>query len=260
MNRYLPLLIAVGIMLSLLAGCDYPQAGFFSLVGKDAAGKTVLRLPFAVEEEVDDTEMTTGYKLLLPAPPQDGTPCVVEVQVQNGTDFTRRSWNCAIAAADTRAGDVHIDLTHADERMSFIGAYRRDAFSPVVQLAAELFTSASGESNRLTFSTELPKVPGAEAVVQWDLVSIEKNAFEQAIGAPLAKAKRNPAAKVEQGFLDAALLAEVMVLQQQTALAQASAAAQPAKPLKPAAKAKPKPGGKNTQPPTLGGRSGNRPR
>ncbi len=51
-----------------------------------------------------DTEMTTGYKLLLPAPMKDGTPCVVEVQVHNGTDFTRRSWDCAISATDTLPG------------------------------------------------------------------------------------------------------------------------------------------------------------
>jgi len=261
MHRCLPMLIAIGVMLSLLAGCDYPQAGFYSLVGRDADGKTVMRLPFAVEEEVDDTEMTTGYKLLLPAPLKEGTPCVVEVQVQNGTDFTRRSWNCAIAAADTRAGDVHIDLTHADERMSFVGAYRPNAFSPVVQLAAELFPGATGDSNRITFITDLPKVTGGEAITQWELVSIEKAAFEQAIGGPLAKAKRNAAATPEKGFLEAALLAE-QVLLEQTVLAQAKAdaASPPAKPVKPGAKAKPKPAAKRAQPPTLGGRSGNRPR
>lgn len=262
MKHYSPLLITIGILLLLLAGCDYPQAGFYSLVGRDAAGKAVLRLPFAVEEEVDDTEMTTGYKLLLPAPMNAGTPCVVEVRVENGTDYTRRSWDCTIAAKDTHAGDVHIDLMHAEERMSLVGAYRADAFSPVVQLAAELLPSAAGDSNVIKFIAELPKVPGGEAIEQWELVSIEKTAFEQAIGGPLAKAKRSAATTPEKAFLDAALLAEQLLLAQQTVIAQggSGAPALPEKPAKPAAKAKPKPSGKRTQPPTLGGRGGSRPR
>ncbi len=261
MRHYLPLLLAVlALAPALLAGCDYPQAGFYSLVGRDAAGKAVLRLPFAVEELVDDTEMTTGFMLLLPAPPSGDVSQVVEVPVQNGTDFTARSWQCVLADADTNAGDVHVVLTHAAERLSFDGAYRTDAFSPISRLTAVLLPADKNLVSKLDFQTGLPHVPTADAVVSWELAAIEKKAFEQAIGGALAKAKRLGATAVDEAFLDAALLAEQVALEQTAQGADSARQDSASKAGKTAKRPKLKPGAKQNPPPNLGGRGGSRPR
>lgn len=262
MQRYLPILLAVLALAAMtLAGCDYPQAGYYSLIGRDAAGKAALRLPFAVEELVDDTEMTTGFVLLLPAPLHDGQPQVVEVPVENGTDFTVRSWICAIAGADSRAGDLHVTLIHAAERLSLSGAHRPDEFSPVSRLAAVLLPATTAKVNPVEFQSNLPRVPGGENVVTWELAEIDLKTFEQAIGGALAKAKRLKATALDEAFLAAALLAEQVSLEQTVAQADGGAAQDGAAGTgAPAKRPKLKPGAKQNPPPNLGGRGGSRPR
>jgi hypothetical protein len=248
--------IAICVLLSagLLAACDYPQAGFYNLVARDDRGAVVAQFPFAVEELTDDTAMTTGYRVLLPAAPAGGKPRAVEVPVANGTDLTRRDWLCAVADADSHAGDLHIDLAHAGERLAFVGAYRPDAFAAVSRIAAVIFSSAAAASTRVEFVGALPGVPRAKGAVQWELDTLSREAFEKALGGALAQAQREPAAAVAPAFLDAARVAESVPLE------QAELAPTQPKPAPAKAQAKPKPGGKNKQPPTLGGRSGRRPR
>lgn len=243
------------VLLAFAAGCDYPQAGAYALIGKDADGQAVARLPFYVEELVDDTEMTTGYVVLLPAPLNDGVPQVVAVPVQNGTDFTRRSWLCAMAMADTRAGDLHVELIHADEQLRFSGAYRMADFSPVSRIAAALVPGAAG-SNRIEFTTSLPQLTGKDEIVSWELVPLEQSSFEQAIGGRLEQAARLEASATDPGFLEAALLAEQVELEESAQTQASNAEVQVA----PAPKLKLKPGKKSKVPPTMGNRGAKRPR
>jgi hypothetical protein len=248
--------LGLAAALLLCAGCDYPQAGYYALIGHGADGKAVLRLPFGVEELVDDTEMTTGYMLLLPAPPENGSPCVIEAPVENGTDFTRRSWLCALAQVDTRLCDLHLELIHADEQLTFSGAYRAASFDPVSRIAAALAPGSAAGANRIEFRTNQPQFDNVEEIASWELVPLELKSFEQAIGGKLAQAKRLKATMPDQAFLDAALLAEQVPLEDHTVTGSAKPGTSPAQPKKPA---KPKPADKKKVPPTLGGRGSQRP-
>ncbi len=125
-------LIALALVLAgLLAACDYPEQGYFELVALDASLTVVGRVPLAVEELVDDTEMTYGFNVLLVG---DGE--LIEVPLVNGEDKSRRYWSVSVGQGATGLGDLVFELEHRAERLSLKGGYRSAAGEPAYEFAA----------------------------------------------------------------------------------------------------------------------------
>jgi len=198
-------LLPGGLLLAaccLLAACDYPELGYYELAGISADGATVAAFPFEVEEITDDSGITIGFKVLLP---KDGT--LVELPLVDSTDKTQRSWAFTLAGADSAAGDLDLTLSHADEQLSFAGAYLdpRVATLLAAPFGGYVLGGDGPELSHLVFNGQLPVVPVAQAssgaqastpaVVEWQVRRIEEKAFVKALGVPLAKAKRVPATK-----------------------------------------------------------------
>ena len=110
------------ILLGLLAGlcsCDYPEQGYFELVGLDADGKLCGSQLFIVEEYVDDTEMTTGFGVLLPS--LDGKS-LVSIPMTATEGFESRGWQLHTNARQIGQGDLDLEITHINERIKLEGS------------------------------------------------------------------------------------------------------------------------------------------
>jgi hypothetical protein len=195
--RYLSVLVLACAALLGLAGCDYPEAGFFELVAVDG-GKQVGSFPFMVEELTDDTDLTIGFNILLP---RNGE--LVLVPLENGTDLSRRNWLLRLADRDTGAGDVQLQFIHESEEMRFTGAYRQrgatqsESFSgkDIVDVMGKVVIPASGDA-RLAFETRLPErmLGGKANSARWELRPLSQSAFEKILGGKLDSAPRREAA------------------------------------------------------------------
>jgi hypothetical protein len=114
--------LLAGVFVSLAVSCDYPEQGFYELSAVDGYGLPVASWPLMVEELTDDTHMTVAFNLLLPVAGE-----LLELPLANGEDLTRRYWTLTLCHSDLGVGDLDLELTHADERLSFKGAYRLPA-------------------------------------------------------------------------------------------------------------------------------------
>ncbi len=197
--RALPLAgLAALLLAALLCGCDYPEQGFYELVGVNAQGDAVIAHPFMVEEIVDDTELTIGFRVLLPGP-EKGT--LAEAELSNSTDLSRRGWHLSLADSDTRAGDLDIDLDHidldtGDGRLEFSGLYRAGTKATPANIGGFAAPSSADGISRLISKLDLPKMPkGYPRVDRFELRPISQELFEQRIGAKLSAARRLSALK-----------------------------------------------------------------
>ncbi|MDQ3023150.1 MAG: hypothetical protein M3R04_02000, partial [bacterium] len=115
MKHTLILLLA----LSILAGCDYPEAGFYEITVADK-GKQIAGFPFMIEELTDDTDLTIGFNLLLPRGGE-----LVLVPLKNSMDLSRRGWDIRIGSGDSGGyGDLQLALMHSNDQLSFSGVQR----------------------------------------------------------------------------------------------------------------------------------------
>ncbi|MCC7479491.1 hypothetical protein IT575_13685 [bacterium] len=185
-------------LLMLLGGCDYPEQGFYELVGVNDRGDAVIAHPFMVEEIVDDTELTIGFRVLLPGSERGS---LAEAELTNSTDLSRRGWHLALANGDTRAGDIdididHIDLDTGDGRLEFSGLYRSSEKNAPVSIGGFAAPSSAEGISRVIARLDLPKMPkGYPRVDRYELRPISQASFEQRIGAALKDARRMSALK-----------------------------------------------------------------
>jgi len=197
------LLLAVLAACAGLSGCDYPEAGFYEIAAVDN-GKTLGSFPFMIEELTDDTDLTTGFNILLP---RDGQ--LVVVNMKNGTDFSKRSWEIRIGQGDSGVGDVQMELTHANDILSFDGARRdpdagqSDKFrgKDIMEFAGKMIPDEvdSERPATLSFDNVLPGtlLGGRANDAKWVLRNISQAQFEKLLGAKVADAPRRDAPFLE---------------------------------------------------------------
>jgi hypothetical protein len=205
-SHWLRLALAAGAMVGLVplaSACDYPETGFYALAGLDEEAQQVVAFPFMVEEITDDTQMTIGYRLLLPGKGPAHSGELIEVPVTNGKDLTRRTWEAVIAAADSGLGDLKAGLEHEEERLTFTGTCRTDPDGVAYRLRAVLFPGPLPKSSRVEFTTTVPALPDGTFPAQWVITSETQRDFEKVLGVPVAKAKRIKATAPEPSFSEA---------------------------------------------------------
>jgi hypothetical protein len=175
----------------ILGSCDYPEQGFYALVGMDGEGERVAYLPFMVDELTDDSHMTIGFTVYLPRFGE-----LVEIPLQNGADLSRRYWQFAIADDDSQAGNLDLELEHSEERLNLSGLYQAAPRAAVQQLAGFMLPIAGGNS-QLVFTSEKPEVPQALAdVLYFEIHPVERGEFEEFLGTTVEKARRVAAAEL----------------------------------------------------------------
>lgn len=118
MRAFAYTLILLGLLVGLVS-CEYPEQGYYELVGLDADGQLAGSQLFIVEEYVDDTEMTTGFGVLLPS--LDGKS-LVSVPMQATEGFESRGWLLSTNARQTGQGDLDLEITHIGERIKLSGS------------------------------------------------------------------------------------------------------------------------------------------
>lgn len=215
-----------------VSSCVYPEQGFYALVGVNGVGERVAYLPFMVDELTDDTHMTIGFTVLLPHYGQ-----LVEIPLQNGEDLSRRYWLLNIANADCNAGNLQLELDHADERLSLDGLYQATAGGDVQHVSGYMVPLTGGVS-QLVYTTEKPQLPELiKDVLYFEVKPIERADFEDFLGSTVDKTKRVPASTVP----DLAQIAK-------------DAAANADKEQEQEPEPKPEPKKPKKQPPVLGGR------
>lgn len=185
----------------LPSGCGYPEAGFYELVlyapEADASASTdgsagpavQARLPFMVEELTDDTDLTTGFVLLLPRAGQ-----LVRVPLQNRADTSRRGWSLAVAEADSGAGDLELSLEHYGEKLNLSGRYRALPGAPV-----QGFEGAMPEEGLLLLAAPVTaQLAGAPRLCAMaEVLPLKQSEFEARLGGKVKTAKRVEAARLE---------------------------------------------------------------
>jgi hypothetical protein len=232
------------VLAGLLASCDYPEQGYYELVGLDASLTVVQRVPLQVEELVDDTEMTYGFNILLA-----GEGELIEVPMVNGADKSRRYWSVAVGQGDTGLGDLVFELEHRAERLSLKGGYRSVEGEPAYAFAAFAAPEEVTGRTRLVPNGTWPPLAAAlkdNGVMYFELRTITRQEFITECGgiAPEDLPRRDAAA-VDLG--------DVLPQPEQAAQAAATqagaddAAGASTVPVEERRKA----------PPTLGGRRGN---
>jgi hypothetical protein len=182
---------------ALLAGCDYPEAGFFEIAVADQ-GKQIGSFTFMVEELTDDTDLTIGFNVLLP---RNGE--LVLVPMKNSEDLSRRGWDMRIANSDSGAGDLQLELTHANEKLSFTGTRRDPGAGQSAMFRGTDLNDFSGsvESSdddgpaKLVFDGLLPAslLNGKASTGRWEIRRISQAQFEKALGRKIADASRRDA-------------------------------------------------------------------
>jgi hypothetical protein len=195
----LPLTILLSLLAaSLLAGCDYPEAGFYEIAVVDK-GKTIGSFPFMIEELTDDTDLTIGFNIMLPRRGE-----LVIVKMENGRDFSKRSWDVRMGQGDSGYGDLQLELVHASDTLSFNGA-RRDPSAgqsemfrgqDIMEFAGKVVTAADNDQPAaITFDGMLPGslLQGRANEAKWSFRRISQAAFEKALGAKVTEAPRREA-------------------------------------------------------------------
>lgn len=191
----------------LLSACDYPEQGCFELVALDAYSAPLASWPLLVEELTDDTHMTYGFTVLLPV---DGE--LLELPLQNSADMTRRAWTLTLSHADLGLGDLDLELSHSEDRLSFTGAYRvpppvelperpamatTDPPAPLVDtrpgypFGGYVLPADTGGGARLIINGELPPLPAAlSGVAGFELRTLTREQFEGVLGCDIDDALR----------------------------------------------------------------------
>ncbi len=198
--------LAGGLAIMVLASCDYPEQGCFELVALDAYSAPVASWPLLVEELTDDTHMTYGFTVLIPV---DGD--LLELPLQNSEDMTRRAWTLTLSHADLQLGDLDLELSHSEDRLSFTGAYRvpppvelpeRPAMATTDPPAPPVDTRpgygfggyvlpADTGGARLIINGQLPPLPDAlTGVAGFELRSLTREQFEAVLGCAVDDALR----------------------------------------------------------------------
>jgi len=194
-------------MLLAAGSCDYPEQGFYELSAVDGYGLPVASWPLMIEELTDDTHMTVGFNLLLPVEGE-----LLELPLVNGEDLTRRYWTLTLCHSDLGAGDLDLELTHADERLSFTGAYRLPPPSSGEYVPPAMATTDPPEEDtderpgygfggylpeedpsdtEIIINGVLPPLPEELATaVGFELRPITREQFEQALGTSVDEALR----------------------------------------------------------------------
>jgi hypothetical protein len=163
------------VLLGLLAGCDYPEQGFFLLTGMDADGQAVSKTVFEIVELVDDTDLTYGFTVHLYDP---ATKRVVDLPFENAPDLTRRGWLFSVSDVDFGHGDLALDFTH-DEQLSFVGVWRGSRPRPW-PLAGKVATGEEEGPSDIEF--DLP-IPDGQPAVMWKAVKLSESAAAKLLGA-----------------------------------------------------------------------------
>ena len=173
----------------LLCGCEYPQAGYYALVGVNHTGERVASWPFMIEELTDDSTMTTGFMLLLPR-----AGALIEVPISNNQDTSQRSWNFEIDTEDSTAGSLEISFSHYHGVLQFAGRYQATPFLEPWPIAGKIATDP--RSAWLDFNGGLPYLAGAlSAVYSFELEPISQASFEETLGCKVVDAlRREPTA------------------------------------------------------------------
>jgi len=176
--RAFMLTIAVLALLGGLCSCEYPEMGHYELVGLDEDGRLLGRQLFIVEEYVDDSEMTTGFGLLLPH--VDGEH-LVRIPMEPTEGFEARGWVVRTNAKQTGHGNLLLEMTHIGERLKMEGRLAiagRDS-------AEEFHASIRSEEGltSLLFVGAPPALPEAfRGAVDWQLRRLSAESFEALCG------------------------------------------------------------------------------
>ncbi len=190
------------LAVAIISGCDYPQAGYYALVGLNHTGEQATFHPFLVEEITDDSDMTTGFVLFLP---KDQT--LVEVPIINDQDTSKRSWNFGIATVDTQAGSLDFSFAHFNSKLHFLGEYQ--ALTTLEPWPVSGIVNSDKRSSWLEFSGGLPYLHESLAdVFSLELVQISQNEFETALGCPAGDAMRAAQAPVSLEVVEPAPIAK----------------------------------------------------
>ena len=145
------------LLLGLFAGlssCDYPEQGYYELVGLDEEGRLQGSQLFIVEEYVDDTEMTTGFGLLLPS--LDGES-LVSIPMTATEGFESRGWQVSTNARQTGQADLELLITHIGERIKLSGSLQGAGQDQPDEFHATLRDAESGTN--IMFVGEQPRLP-----------------------------------------------------------------------------------------------------
>lgn len=220
-----PIALATALLL-LACSCDYPEEGFYKLTAVDASGRQLASFPFSVEELVDDTEMTTGYQVLLPRTGGPHGAQLIVVPLQNGPDLEHRTWSLALASADSKAGDLLLDILHENDILSFSGAYRSAPGEAIDLLSGRYEPAASGAADRVAFIAPPKSAPSTGTAILWEMVGITQKDFEKVLGMPYRQARRVDAQAVGQDFLDAVASARTKPVSGSAGTAETAAGAQ----------------------------------
>lgn len=187
--KYVGIVLQAALVWSVLVltSCDYPEQGCFQLVAFDGYGELVAALPFAVEELVDDTGMTTGFRVLLPIGGE-----LLELPLDDASDMERRAWSMWLTDCDYGLGDLDLTLSHATERLGFTGAYRPPVVDtpeqmiptpPQVQaFGGYVVSRLDGTESDLIFGGNPPEIPHAPGAASWRVERITHEAFEKLLG------------------------------------------------------------------------------
>jgi hypothetical protein len=189
--RILMLMLLLGLC-ALASGCDYPEAGFYELAALDGDGKTIKSFPFMIEELTDDTDLTIGFNIMLP---QSGKLAVVPLK--NVRDYSRRAWMIEMSGQESGAGGLAVELSHADDKLSFAGNYtleetlagRRERSWPI---SGELRNDPGGETAKILLADTPPaNVLALGGTPRGYIVRVITQAkFEKALGGSIKTAKR----------------------------------------------------------------------
>lgn len=199
-NRSMRVFLFLTSLLLMLSSCEYPEQGFYEIVGLDEDGRITARQPFIIEEYVDDSEMTQGFGLLLPH--IDGEH-LVSIPLEATEGFESRGWTIRTNARQTGHGDLFLEMTHIGERLKFSGS-----LLVAGQDAAQAFNGTVRSEDGITsiiFIGGTPALPEAFAgTTDWQLRRIDAEGFEElsGIAADAGQVPLMPRDKEEEGSKD----------------------------------------------------------
>ena len=174
------------VLCCLAASCEYPEEGYYQLDLLDSEGEVFGIFPFYVQELVDDTHLTYGFAMLVP---QAGLGKLVEVEIRNGEDLSRRYWLTGMTDIDSHAGDIALELTHAQERLSFKGAYRPWPTGSTFSLGGYILPGSP--SGTVVVNGPVPPVPfDVHTASRIEIRRIDKADFEDFLGSSVEEAER----------------------------------------------------------------------
>ncbi|MCB1216676.1 hypothetical protein KDL44_04750 [bacterium] len=174
--------IATLLLLGGLCSCEYPEQGYFELAGLDGDGRLVASQLFIVEEYVDDSEMTTGFGLLLPH--VDGRQ-LVSIPMDPTEGFEARGWIVRTNARQTGHGNLLLEMTHIAERLKLQGSLHVAGRESAEEFHATL--RSDEDATAILFVGGAPPLPEAfRGAVNWELRRLDEDVFEARTGLSLS--------------------------------------------------------------------------